>query len=54
MKIKITEATAKRLAESLLQIAGQAMPSSYYSSDSRCRFARKVLRQIRENAKDKK
>jgi hypothetical protein len=48
VKTQITEAAVKRLAEGLLQIAGQAMPDSYFRNDSRCRFARKILKQIKE------
>lgn len=54
MKTEISDAAVKRLAEGLLQIAGQAMPDSYFRSDSRCRYARKILKQLRENAKESK
>jgi len=54
MKRAVTDATIKRLAEALLQIAGQAMPDSYFRNDSRCVLARKVLKALREEAKEKK
>lgn len=43
------DADLKTLAEGLLDIAEQAMPTSYLGSDSRCQLARSVLDRLGED-----
>lgn len=37
-----------KLAKGLLEIAELAMPDTYFQSDSRCKLARKMLKQLKK------
>ena len=41
-------ATACKLARDLLEIAELAMPTTYFNSDSRCKFARNALKKMKQ------